>query len=1294
MINMKNILALGFICLMTLSTFAKEDVPREGADNDKDRDSYRRSMKFGSDCDPATQSADLDVNNVRAKILNGGDMWWDLNNPRYEIPKIEDLNSVRKNSLFAGAIWIGGEDLGGNLKLAAMTYRQRGSDFWPGPLDTVTSNTNAATCLKYDQVFKVEGDAIIDHWDQFEENGSVPIPDAQIKAWPGQGSGSYPNRPLAPFFDANGDGIYNPVLGDYPILQNDCKGVALENAPEDQPDQMLWFIFNDKGNIHSETQGDPIGVELQTTAFAFATNDEVNDMTFYSTRIINRGFNQLRNTYFGQWVDPDLGNFTDDYVGCDVGLSLGFCYNGDDNDEGVLGYGLNPPSVGVDFFEGPIVDTIIDGIPTKAELGMSKFVYYNNNANPINGNPNTAIQFYNYLRGRWMNGTEIEFGGDGITGTDGTPASYMFPFDTDPAHPGQYWDERTAGNVPADRRFLQSSGPFILEPGAVQKLTVGVVWARSSFGGAEGSLGLLKVASQKAQELFNGCFDLVDGPDAPEIEVQELDQQLVVSFANTGDDRIEGYKEDVINGFNELESYAFQGYRIFQLKNGAVSLSELDDISKAREVFQCDLKDTFSILINRSYDPDVETEVPTREVTGENSGVVHTVSLTDDAFATGSNKSLVNFKTYYYILVAYAAGESRNREYLEGRKVQKFSASPRKSEPRLGGSNPQADYGTGPKLTRLAGKGNGGQRLDLTDESREEIVRANYVAELTYTNGGGPVNITVIDPLKIDQADYELTLVDSATVPGRFVPLTSSNYDADEVKWILVRLPNDTIVADTTINYRNEQVILEATTGEKIKDWGLAVTIEQVSGPGDYSEPERNNGLVDWEVIWGDPSDEWLTAIRDQDQSTAGGFGVFDWIRSGVQGGRDDYNDPSFHDYAKGGEPLDPAQNYEQIWNGRVAPYRLVANDAAAAAPGRNAQFVQAPGFGIQGNNAVGLENISSVDLVITRDKSLWTECIMIELGEDPGLNEGGAEKFELRTGQLTWSGGTLKPGKTIFPGYAVNLETGERLNIIVSEDSYQIAENGRDMKWNPTDNAGFYNSLYPSFGGRQYIYIMGSHQGPSSTLHPALPIYDRGEEYWDRLTNGSNITRERTAVWQNCMWMIPSYLAAGKEMVEGDDNIPLPPSEFTLKLRVQKPYENFGVTAGINFGNPKYKFGTDDIYNEVSDENATNALDLVNIVPNPYYAYSAYESSPIDNRIKITNLPTSCEISIYTLDGALVRRIKKDDDQSFVIWDLKNNAAVPIASGMYIIHVDAGDVGEKILKWMGIMRELDLDSF
>jgi hypothetical protein len=42
----------------------------------------------------------------------------------------------------------------------------------------------------------------------------------------------------------------------------------------------------------------------------------------------------------------------------------------------------------------------------------------------------------------------------------------------------------------------------------------------------------------------------------------------------------------------------------------------------------------------------------------------------------------------------------------------------------------------------------------------------------------------------------------------------------------------------------------------------------------------------------------------------------------------------------------------------------------------------------------------------------------------------------------------------------------------------------------------------------------------------------------------------------------------------------------------------------------------------------------------------------------------------------------------------LKNDQNIPIASGTYIIHIEVPGIGEKILKWFGVMRPIDLDSF
>ena len=154
---------------------------------------------------------------------------------------------------------------------------------------------------------------------------------------------------------------------------------------------------------------------------------------------------------------------------------------------------------------------------------------------------------------------------------------------------------------------------------------------------------------------------------------------------------------------------------------------------------------------------------------------------------------------------------------------------------------------------------------------------------------------------------------------------------------------------------------------------------------------------------------------------------------------------------------------------------------------------------------------------------------------------------------------------------------------------------------------------------------------------------------------------------------------------------------------------------SGQNGNLPMYTFSSDGIATHTNETDlAKSALDLINIVPNPYYAFSVYETGVLDNRVKITNLPEACTVSIYNLSGTLVKRFKKGetmtnhtpkaagDEASWhdgsLDWDLKNTAGIPISSGVYIIHVEVpfadGTTGEKIIKWFGVMRPIDLDSF
>ena len=97
--------------------------------------------------------------------------------------------------------------------------------------------------------------------------------------------------------------------------------------------------------------------------------------------------------------------------------------------------------------------------------------------------------------------------------------------------------------------------------------------------------------------------------------------------------------------------------------------------------------------------------------------------------------------------------------------------------------------------------------------------------------------------------------------------------------------------------------------------------------------------------------------------------------------------------------------------------------------------------------------------------------------------------------------------------------------------------------------------------------------------------------------------------------------------------------------------------------------------------------LSLINVVPNPYYAYSNYEGNRLDNLVKIVNLPDQCTVKIYTVNGILVRTFNKDNSVTHIEWNLKNFKNIPISSGLYLIHVDVPNVGERVLKWFGVIR-------
>jgi len=388
-----------------------------------------------STCSEPTATEYLEANQISALIRNDGILWFDGSSPGYQINAGATVEA--RHTLFAGGLWLGGLDNSGELRVAAMTYRQDGNDFWPGPIDDGTSSTDPATCGAFDDIYNVYQTTI----DAFTSGQTLSTEQHdEIYNYPGRSNPhmgfTMPDQDIAPFTDVDSDGIYNPDNGDYPDILGD---------------QCMFYIMNDIGNVHEETGGEPLGVEIAVRAFAFS--DQLESTTFYEYSISNKSGQDYNNFLFGQWIDPDLGEYQDDFVGCDVNRNMGYVYNGDDFDEGSDGFGDEIPLQGIQIVCGPMTTN-------GAEYSLRSFISYGNNFSDY-GNPETAQHYYNYLTSKWKNDTQITVGGNGQDPA-GTATDFMYP--ANPSDPDG-WSECTADNDPSDRRFIMSSGYYNFESG-------------------------------------------------------------------------------------------------------------------------------------------------------------------------------------------------------------------------------------------------------------------------------------------------------------------------------------------------------------------------------------------------------------------------------------------------------------------------------------------------------------------------------------------------------------------------------------------------------------------------------------------------------------------------------------------------------------------------------------------------------------------------------------------------------------------------------------------------------------
>ena len=136
-----------------------------------------------------------------------------------------------------------------------------------------------------------------------------------------------------------------------------------------------------------------------------------------------------------------------------------------------------------------------------------------------------------------------------------------------------------------------------------------------------------------------------------------------------------------------------------------------------------------------------------------------------------------------------------------------------------------------------------------------------------------------------------------------------------------------------------------------------------------------------------------------------------------------------------------------------------------------------------------------------------------------------------------------------------------------------------------------------------------------------------------------------------------------------------------------------------VRAGEDEYTFLPKGLSKDLSKAELNEQLKKINVFPNPYFAFNVEETQPIERFVTFTHLPEKdCVIRIFSLGGQLVKKIDHNKSDfagtSFERWDLTNDYGIPVASGIYIVHVEVKGVGSKVLKLAVFIPEERLDLY
>jgi hypothetical protein len=259
----------------------------------------------------------------------------------------------------------------------------------------------------------------------------------------------------------------------------------------------------------------------------------------------------------------------------------------------------------------------------------------------------------------------------------------------------------------------------------------------------------------------------------------------------------------------------------------------------------------------------------------------------------------------------------------------------------------------------------------------------------------------------------------------------------------------------------------------------------------------------------------------------------------------------------------------------------------------------------------------------------------------------------------------------------ATNLIGKVQLSTALPVAPFRPAPIDFQILWNKTDTTARGKWLYPgdtllNNSGRKVVVCPFRIVDVTDTTHPRILVNGGGSDsLWRPGREIVIVTPPKYSPSQN---PLPVYAAIMFSAPGIGTPLVLPTQGDIFDVRTTKPF-----AAG-----DRYSFTTSASKFDPAG-GAASILDKISVVPNPYVAFSDLETTGPnairrgDYRLQFRNLPPKCTIRIYTMVGELVDTIVKEDNTSMATWNLLSYEGQRIAYGVYLYHVDAPGVGEKI---------------